>query len=296
MLDIQKKVDEVFRKNFGYTPFSERMKDIQNEFLELMKWQGVSNLKEELGDLLASCIKLASESEWDAEELIKNTLNKIEKRHLQYKSLGRKYKVAILGGAFDPITNGHIEVAKFVLNTSGEFDEVWLLPAYKHMYNKPMEDAHHRIEMCKLAAKVDRRIKVWDFEISNQLSGETYNLFKRIKEDPITEQYQFSMIIGMDNALTFDKWVNFEELERMARFIIIPRKGIQMDPKVNWFLKEPHIFLNNENNIPEISSTVIRELLKKGNKEKILLKYINSEVYNYIWSNVLYDIQEKTNI
>lgn len=107
--EIQKQVDNKFREHFGYTPLKERLKDIQNEFFELMKWQDVKNLKEETGDLLASLIQLCSESGWDSEELIQNTLTKIDGRAEQYKTLGRKTKVAILGGAFNPISTICIE-------------------------------------------------------------------------------------------------------------------------------------------------------------------------------------------
>jgi len=293
MKKLQKDIDKVFKENFGYTPMGERLKDIQNEFFELMKWQSVSNLKEELGDLLCSSIELATESGWNVEDLIHDTLKKIESRHQQYKSLGRKYKVAIFGGAFDPITAGHIGVAKFVLNTSGEFDEVWLLPAYKHLYNKKMVSAKHRMAMCSLAAGCDKRIRVWDYEIANQLSGETFNLFKRIKSDTkLMETYSFSMIIGLDNANTFDKWLNYEELERMVRFVVVDREGIKPDPKVNWFLKPPHIYLNQENHIPEVSSTQIRNEIKQHKQfwtlRDEIVNNLDSKVIEYINKYKLY--------
>ena len=177
--DLQKKVDEKFREHFGYTPLRERMSDLQREFFELMKWQDVNNLKEEAGDLLASLTQLCSESGWNSEDLILNTLKKIDTRADQYKTLGRKTKVAILGGAFNPIHNGHIQLAQFVLNASGEFDEVWLMPANNHMYNKDMASPEHRLKMCELAAKKDARIKVFDYEIAHNLKGETYYFFKR---------------------------------------------------------------------------------------------------------------------
>ena len=295
--ELQKKVDEVFTENFGYTPFKERMKDIEREFLELIKWTDINNLKEETGDALASIIKLCAESKWDFAELVIDTLNKINSRSEQYKTLGRKVKVALYGGAFNPIHNDHIGVAKFVLETSGEFDEVWLLPAFHHMYGKDMASPENRLEMCRLAAECDKRIKVFDYEIRNKMAGETYNLFKRLKEEKeLTEKYQFSMIIGLDNANTFDKWVNYEELERIARFVVVPRVGVVRDVDVNWYLKPPHVFLNAEKNkIGNLSSTEVRNLFKKlkkvRNKGRIheeILRKIDPKVFDYIHKNNLY--------
>ena len=289
--DLQKLVDNKFRENFGYTPLKERLRDIQDEFFELMKWQDVKNLKEETGDLLSSLLKLCSESGWNAEELIKNTLKKIDNRADQYKTLGRKTRVAILGGAFDPIHKGHIQLAQFVLNTSGQFDEVWLMPNFRSISGKEMVSAEHRLKMCELAAKVDNRIKVFDYEIRNKLKGETYYFFKKLKEEKeLTEKYQFAMIIGLDNANSFDKWVNYEELERLAQFVIVPRAGIERDMNINWYIQKPHIFLNNQTNIIEISSSEIRELFNKDSIVKLekLLNYLDHDVYKYILTNKLY--------
>jgi nicotinate-nucleotide adenylyltransferase len=277
------------------------MNDIQGEFLELIKWQDINNLKEETGDLLASLIKLCAESGWDAEELILNTLNKIESRADQYKTLGRKTRVAILGGAFNPIHIGHIQLAQFVLNTSGQFDEVWLMPAYNHMYNKDMVDSVYRLKMCEIAAKKDARIKVFDYEISNKLKGETFYFFKRLKEErELTEKYQFAMIIGLDNANTFHKWVNYQDLERLAQFVVVPRKGVERDLNVNWYLQKPHIFLNSEDtNIIDVSSTEIRHLMDKtqmttpewmSSRESDILEYLDPNVLDYIKENKLYNI------
>jgi len=285
--DLQKLVDDKFREHFAYSSLNERIKDIQNEFFELMRWQDVNNLKEETGDLLSSLIKLCSESGWDTEDLIKNTLKKIDSRADQYKTLGRKTKVAILGGSFNPIHVSHIQAAQFVLSTSGQFDEVWLMPNYSSISGKNMVSAEHRLKMCEIAARCDNRIKVFDYEIKNQLKGETYYFFKRLKEEKeLTETHQFAMIIGLDNANTFDKWVNYKKLERLAQFVVVPRLGVTRNMNVDWYLQKPHIFLNGENPIMDVSSTLIRNLLNDKSSE--VLNYLDKEVYNYIVENNLY--------
>ena len=286
--ELQNKVKETFETHFAYTPLTERLKDIERESEELRKWLDIRNLREETGDLLASLIQLCNESGWDITDLIEENKKKIEKRALQYKTLGRKTKVAILGGAFNPITRGHIQLAQFVLNSTREFDEVWLMPAYHHMYNKDMVSGEDRLEMCRIAAKVDGRIKVFDYEIKNQLAGETYNLCKRLKQDEeLNDKYNFSMIIGLDNANTFDKWVNYEELERMVRFVVVPRKGYERDEKVNWYLEKPHIYLGGDTNIIEVSSTMIRKMLREYNI-KVAEIYLDIEVLTYILEKNLY--------
>lgn len=296
-MKIQEKINKEFSEVFGRTPLTQRLEDIKGECSELCRYTDLTNLKEELGDLLSSAIQLASECDWTYEELITNTLKKIKRRQHQYKGLGRKVKVAILGGAFNPITKGHIQVAQFVLDTSKTFDEVWLMPCYKHMYDKKMEDAKHRLNMCELAAQTDGRIKIFDYEIEKKFSGETYHFVKRLlEEDFAKDNFDYSLIIGRDNADTFDKWVNYEELERMIRFVVVPRKGVEEKEKNDaWYLKSPHIYLfKDDTPIMEISSTIVRQALRladNGNwngQWESMLDYMDDPVLEYIRDNKLY--------
>lgn len=297
--DLQIKINKCFLEHFGYTPITERLDDIQSECSELMKWSDINNLKEETGHLLSSTLQLCNENGFDPEELVRNTLKTIEGRAEQYKSLGRKINVAILGLAGNPIHLGHIQLAQFVLNVSKKIDEVWLMPSYDHMQKNDMVSAEHRFEMCKIAAKVDKRIKVFDYEIVNKLGGETYYLFKKLKEEKnITiegntysvDKFRFYMIIGIDNANKFHTWVNFEELEKLAKFIVVPRKGVDRDYSVNWYTQKPHIFINNETPIIDVSSTEIRRLLNKPIEIQIheISKYLDENVWKYIIENKLY--------
>lgn len=256
--ELRDQVNNTFLEIFGRTPLKERLEDILGEAIELQRYTDLRNLREEASDLLASLIMLYNEAEWDIEESLQETLQKIYRRREQYHTLGRKVKVAVFGGAFDPITQGHINTAQFVLNTSKKFDEVWLMPCYSHMNGKYMAPPQERLDMCRIAARIDGRIRVSDYEIANQLSGETYKLAKLLLNDKEYEQCNFSFIIGQDNANDFHNWVNFEELERLAPFIVVPRPGVEPDYGHPWYLKPPHTYLVGERTIHEISSTKIR--------------------------------------
>jgi len=287
---IKHKIEEIFNRYFGRTPLKERLNDILGEAIELSRYTDIRNLKEETGDLLCSIIQLCNENGWDPIELMEQTLIKIDKRGSQYMSLGRKIKVAILGGAFDPIHNGHIEVAQAVLNYSKSFDEVHLMPCFKHAYGKNMASAIDRVTMCNIAAIVDGRIKVSEFEITNQFSGETYHLVKSLMElESSKDTYDYSMIMGQDNANTFDKWFNYELLEQMIRFVIVPRSGSNLDPKILWYLKQPHIFLCPDKPIVNISSSQIRHNIT--NPE--WTGFLNPDVLEYIKKKGLYGFQNK---
>jgi len=280
-------VNETFTEAFGYTPWGLRMEDIQGEVDELRSAHGIRNSREEAGDLAASVIQLLNEAGWDLLELLQENKEKIQRRRNQYLSLGRKVKVAILGGAFDPITTGHIKSAQFVLNASGIFDEVRIMPCFRHMDGKEMVSAEHRLAMAEIAAKADRRIKIWDYEIAHELAGDTFHFVQRlIMEDFAKDQFDFSMIIGQDNANRAIKWLGFEYAQQMMRFIVIPRKGVEQQLGVDWYLKRPHVLMNLETDIPEISSTQVRQWLKEGSEEAA--KYLDPGVLAYIKDHDLY--------
>jgi len=289
---LMDEIDNIFNNTFSRTPLGQRLEDISKQVTELTRYTDLRKLKEKAGDSLISLLMLFNESGFSVNEAISKSLEKIESRS-QYKSLGRKKNVAILGGAFNPITEGHLKTAQLVLNVSKFYDEVWLMPCDQHMYNKELVDAKHRFNMCNIVAGYDGRIKTFSFELENKLAGETYHTFKKIMESEYVEEHDFSLIMGMDNANTFHQWYNYKELEKLVRMVVVPRAGEKRDEKVNWYLKEPHIFLQPEgkNQIPEISSTQIREWLKEDYYRIPFLqlqKNLNSEVLNYIVKNNLY--------
>jgi nicotinate-nucleotide adenylyltransferase len=295
--DLSQKVKKVFEKNFGQTPLRQRNEDIRKEAEELERFTTIANLKEEHGDLLSTLLMSFNENEWDPVECVEATLAKIERRSHQYKAYGRKLSVAILGGAYNPVHLGHVAIAEFLLNYSSRFDMVFMLPCYKHMYDKQLAPAKDRLEMCRLATKHDRRIRIFDYEIKNKLGGETYHLVKQLMaEDFAKNKFEFTFVIGGDNAATFDKWVNYQDLEKMIPFIVIPRQGVTLKDMGSWYLKPPHTFLYPETPIPNISSTNVRDNLKilfsrsvaSGMAYNFVEKQLNPEVFEYIKKNKLY--------
>lgn len=287
-----KKIEEVFLEVFGRTPLGQRLDDIQKQISQLSRFTDIKNLKVKAGDSLTSLLMLFSEIDLDPKEAIELTLEKIKSRK-QYKFLGRKKNVAILGGAFDPPTIGHFKCAQLILNVSKFFDEVWFMPCYSHMYNKKMVSHEHRLAMCELMVQYDKRMRVFDFEIQLQLAGETYHTIKKLLDSPFVNEYDFSLVLGMDNANTFDKWYNYEELEKLIKMVVIPRKGEKINSLIDWYLKPPHIFIqpDKNNEIPQISSSEIRTWLKEVDDRipfQLLRQNLLPNVFDYIGQNHLY--------
>ena len=63
-------------------------------------------------------------------------------------------KIGILGGTFNPIHNGHIQMANYALKACN-LDEVWIMPAGipPHKDSQGICSPKHRLTMCELACK-----------------------------------------------------------------------------------------------------------------------------------------------
>jgi nicotinate-nucleotide adenylyltransferase len=198
-----------------------------------------------------------------------------------------KTKVSILGGSYNPITNGHIEVAKCALENTNN-DEVWIMPCYGHLQKNNLINCHVRFAMCLMATENLKHIKAHDYEIFNRLSGSVYELMLKLKNDEDYNNYEFSYIIGMDQANNFHTWREYEKLRNMTKFIIMPRQGFK--PNTDWFNNKPHIYLDKH--IMDVSSTEIRERTREWWKcnsgEGEIDNKIDSKVFSYIKKYAIY--------
>ena len=190
--------------------------------------------------------------------------------------------VAIYGGAFNPITLAHVQVIHAVLDRG--FDQVWLMPTFKHRFNKTMESPEHRLKMCQIVASTNNRIRVFDYEITHELSNGTYDFVNRLKkETELNKHNTFSLIIGSDNANIFDQWLNSELLKNTIPFVVVSRPGYDIIPN-SWYMNPPHTFIQTE--IIQTSSTVVREIIKRDIDAS--KKFLLEEVWEYILNNNLY--------
>ena len=198
-------------------------------------------------------------------------------------------KIALFGGAFDPIHSGHIEICQYVLNNT-DMDEVWISPCYRHMHGKHMTENLQRLAMCFTAADCvkDDRLHVWEWEIKIKHQGSTFDLLTKHFGfcDMAMQDAEWSYIIGLDNANNFDKWKYYDKLQKMIKFITVSRQGEEVYPEITWYKEKPHIFLEAGDEVRNISSTQLRELLKANPEEA--RKDLNSAVFEYIQEHKLY--------
>lgn len=190
-------------------------------------------------------------------------------------------KTGLYFGSFNPVHIGHLIVADALIEAVG-FEEVWLVVSPQSPFKPESELApeQHRKEMAELAAATHDRLIVSTVEFDLPRPSYTIDTIRALqKEYPGRE---FSLIMGMDNLLYFDKWKDHEEILRKADIHVYDRAVEEEIPEE--FHNHPGITIHRFPLI-NVSSTRLRENTRKG---KSIKYWVPADVEAYILDNGLY--------
>jgi len=185
--------------------------------------------------------------------------------------------IGFFGGTFDPVHNGHINLA-IELKEKGQLDEVWFCPASASPFKKENDTASglDRLEMLRLALKDIPYFKILDNEIIRGGHSYTIDTLKSLIQET---GKKFRLILGEDQIQSFSSWKDFETLIKIARPLVGGR-SIENSKLIN---SEDFEFVR----IPlfDISATSVRLRVKNNLYIKHL---VSAEVENYILNKGLY--------
>ncbi|MDE5670872.1 MAG: nicotinate (nicotinamide) nucleotide adenylyltransferase [Eubacterium sp.] len=196
-------------------------------------------------------------------------------------------RIGIFGGAFNPVHNGHINLAKSYLE-SLSLDKLLVIPTANppHKSAEGLADAEARLAMLSLAFKSDSKVEISDIEFQRKEKSYTYNTIMELRKSYPDDE--FFLIIGNDQFLSFDKWYKYNELllevvlctaarEKNKKEEIISFAEKLLNGRLDYYLAafEPVI----------VSSSEIREKIK--NKDDIS-GFVPAEVCKYIKDEGLY--------
>jgi len=201
-------------------------------------------------------------------------------------------KIAILGGAFDPIHIGHYLVAEQVKEHL-HMDEVWLMVCYSYFPEFPdklqrITSYEERFKMASLFA--GNEMIVSDFEEKYNKRSRTIDTLRLLKQHHPHDEFYW--IIGSDALPTFRLWNHWEELVRDHNLIVFPRdtdfKTLEKRVRTSLGLKTipPNITVLEGNLIVStISSTHVRE---RVHKKLPIAPLVGDTVNKYITDKKLY--------
>ncbi|HQR19342.1 MAG TPA: nicotinate (nicotinamide) nucleotide adenylyltransferase [Burkholderiaceae bacterium] len=134
--------------------------------------------------------------------------------------------IGLLGGSFDPIHVGHLQLARDAL-ANLPIAEVRLIPAAQPWQKEPMTAAEHRAQMIRLAIDSElpfvRRRMILDLaEIER--GGPTYTIDTlRELRSRLGPEVPLVLIMGADQFERFDTWREWERIPELAHIAVARR-------------------------------------------------------------------------
>lgn len=184
-------------------------------------------------------------------------------------------KIGIMGGTFDPIHNGHLNIASKA-KSEYHLDNVIFLTSGNppHKKEKQILDAKIRHIMVKRAIKGIEGFEACDYEVNRKEYSYTVNTLRHFKE--LMPDDELFFIVGGDSLRDFHKWYQPEEILHLCTLLVYDRLGGE---HISDFSKPIH------GDLVDISSTEIREKLEK---EEDVSDLLPTPVFEFIKRNNIY--------
>lgn len=203
-------------------------------------------------------------------------------------------KIAIIGGTFDPIHNGHLTAAQSVAEAF-QVDEVHFVPAFSppHKQSRGMTSPFHRFAMVGIATTAFDRFRASTLELDALQKRYTVETLEQMGQAYPGADLLF--IVGTDMYQEIESWKNFRRLFDMAHLVIVNRPGypfredvapfhtLQAGVPVELPAKKAVFYLPFVEQ--PVSSSEIREARKRG---ETLTQWVPPQVWSYIENNNLY--------
>ena len=198
-------------------------------------------------------------------------------------------KTGLYGGTFDPVHNGHIEIAKAAL-AQFQLDELWFIPAKipPHKMNKSITCEKRRLQMLELALEgLESSFQINTCELDRKSTSFTYISLGELKKQ--FPENDFYFIMGEDSLKDFETWRHPEIISNLANIIVAPRSEPDKDERSFYTEKYKNKFHSEiyflDMPFIDVSSTRIKERISLDQEIKHL---VPDKVYDYIFRNHLY--------
>lgn len=171
---------------------------------------------------------------------------------------GKKTITGVFGGSFNPLHNGHIALAKALLERTGLDDIMFVVSPHNPLKTAgTLLDDDTRLQMVCEALKNEPRLEASDCEFRLPRPSFMRNTLAAISSGH--PDREFVLLIGADNWACFDRWFAHKEIIDNYRIIIYPRGGSPL----NGGLLPQGVTLA-DTPLLDISSTEIRRRIALG--------------------------------
>lgn len=170
-----------------------------------------------------------------------------------------KPRIALYGGAFDPVHRAHLVVAR-AAQEQALLDKVIFIPAARPPLKAhgPIASDADRLKMLELALEGEPDFAVDEAELKR--GGISYTLDTVIEFSKREPGVELFWILGGDQFAQLDCWHAVDELVQKVSFLVLARPGYGISaPDINGL-----VWRKVDAPIMEESSTLVRSRISKG--------------------------------
>ncbi len=193
-------------------------------------------------------------------------------------------RIGLLGGTFDPVHNGHLQIAETAL-TALSLDRILFIPAAvpPHKPDRVITPFSTRVDMLQLALKGRQQMELTGIEESLPKPSYTIDTIRELQR--LNGDTDYFYCIGLDAFLEIDTWKSYHSLLSSIHFIVVLRSGY-LSSSIDSFLqqlgyqRDQESWINSRSSkriyfiakeITDVSSSLIRDYIKKNRSIRELL-------------------------
>jgi len=137
----------------------------------------------------------------------------------------KNIKIGILGGTFDPAHKGHLVISRITKKKKKLNYIIWSITQKNPFKKRSKINIQDRIKISKKITKKDRFIKI-EFLEDKINSKKTIDLIRFFKK--INNTLDIFFIMGADNLIKFHKWNRWKEIVKLAKILVLDRRGYKL--------------------------------------------------------------------
>lgn len=200
--------------------------------------------------------------------------------------MAKSKKIVVYGGAFNPPTLAHYNLAISVLKSINA-DKLIFMPVGDYYNKKELIHSQHRTSMLEILCANHEELSVSYIEVNSDVNLNTIETLDILKKEYSNDELYFLM--GSDNLKELSSWTRWSEILERHNILVMPRECDSIEDIISKSLelipyKDKIVEATNISRL-FISSTMVRNAISNNNSTSDM---ISNEIKDYITKYSLY--------
>ena len=202
--------------------------------------------------------------------------------------------VGILGGTFDPVHCGHLEIARRAVQEA-DLSRIVFIPAGQPRLKsgEPSATPAQRLEMLRIAIEGHCGFELSDIELRRSGPTLTVETLREMRSELGDDEVELVFILGLDVLERLDQWVEPDGVVRLSRLLAVNRPGYSAFDWNAFYARNPYAVGRVDcidTTAIDVSASELRRRLSAGQGVTGLLP---EAVEQYIREAGLYGVEQE---